>query len=304
MTHQHQDECAPNSLTEEQIQFFHDNGYLILDHYKQVDEMNQLRDRMAQIIDEQFDINKHHSIFSCEHDDSHTKDIYFLDSSDKISFFLEQNKDKAMGSVTHNRFIMNKVGHALADKDEFFKKFTFTSAVQNMSKQLMNYEKVTVVQSMYIFKPPIIGGEVTPHRDSTFILTHEKPCLGWWIPLEDATTLNGCLWGVPGSHKWGLASKWVRSSKNNQENQMKFIDLISSEEKEKYEERDREAQYVPLEMKAGSVVLLHGHFLHKSYKNESNKSREAYTFHLADEEDYDREQNWLLRDQFPHFWPS
>ena len=25
-----------------------------------------------------------------------------------------------------------------------------------------------------------------------------------WIGLDDATTENGCLWYVPGSHRWGL----------------------------------------------------------------------------------------------------
>src|SRR3712207_8586991 len=29
--------------------------------------------------------------------------------------------------------------------------------------------------------------------------------------LEDATVENGCLWAIPGGHKRGLKSRWLRS---------------------------------------------------------------------------------------------
>jgi len=31
--------------------------------------------------------------------------------------------------------------------------------------------------------------------------------MGFWIPLQDATVKNGCLWGLPGSHKGPLYSR-------------------------------------------------------------------------------------------------
>ena len=78
-------------------------------------------------------------------------------------------------------------------------------------------------ESMYIFKQANVGSEVTPHQDSTFLHTSPKQTVlgkflyascfmthilwlihysGMWIALEDATEDNGCLWSVPGSHKW------------------------------------------------------------------------------------------------------
>jgi hypothetical protein len=42
-------------------------------------------------------------------------------------------------------------------------------------------------QSMYIFKQPFHGGEVTPHQDSTFLWTEPRQtCVGLWLALEDA----------------------------------------------------------------------------------------------------------------------
>jgi ectoine hydroxylase-related dioxygenase (phytanoyl-CoA dioxygenase family) len=55
----------------------------------------------------------------------------------------------------------------------------------------MDFVDPVVVQSMYIFKNPGIGGEVTAHQDATFL--HSQPDLkviGLWFALEDATVSN------------------------------------------------------------------------------------------------------------------
>lgn len=56
-----------------------------------------------------------------------------------------------------------------------------------------------------------------------------------------------------------------------------------------------EEEYVPGEVKAGSLVLIHGNLLHKSEKNLSQKGRIIYTFHVIEGGEgrkYD-ERNWL-----------
>lgn len=57
----------------------------------------------------------------------------------------------------------------------------------------------------------------------------------------------------------------------------------------------RDEDYLPGEVKAGSLVLIHGNLLHKSEKNLSQKGRIIYTFHVIEGEGqrkYD-ERNWL-----------
>ena len=39
-----------------------------------------------------------------------------------------------------------------------------------------------------------------PHQDNWFIHTDPLSCVGVWFALEDATTENGCMWAIPGSH--------------------------------------------------------------------------------------------------------
>lgn len=58
---------------------------------------------------------------------------------------------------------------------------------------------------------------------------------------------------------------------------------------------DLEKDYVPGEVTAGSLVLIHGNLLHKSEKNLSQKGRIIYTFHVIEGEEaaaYDT-RNWL-----------
>ena len=58
------------------------------------------------------------------------------------------------------------------------------------------------------------------------------------------------------------------------------------------EEADEE-EYELGEVKAGTLVLLHGNLLHKSERNLSGKSRVIYTFHCIEgENEYDG-RNWL-----------
>jgi ectoine hydroxylase-related dioxygenase (phytanoyl-CoA dioxygenase family) len=44
----------------------------------------------------------------------------------------------------------------------------------------------------------------------------------------------------------------------------------------KYDTDQYDKDYVPIEMKSGSVILIHGHFVHRSFKNLSDKPRDAY----------------------------
>jgi phytanoyl-CoA hydroxylase len=61
-------------------------------------------------------------------------------------------------------------------------------------------------------------------------------------------------------------------------------------------EEDKEVKkevYELGEVKAGTLVLIHGNLLHKSEKNTSKKGRMIYTFHVIEgEHDYDG-RNWL-----------
>jgi phytanoyl-CoA hydroxylase len=138
---------------------------------------------------------------------------------------------------------------------------------------------------MLIFKHAKIGGVVDIHQDAAFLYTEPCTCVGFWFALEDATIENGCLWAKPGGHHTSLRS-WFRRKKDGG-TEMHLLDKapLSME------------GMVPLEVKKGTCIVLHGLLPHYSLPNTSKKSRQAYAIHLIDQTAYYPEYNWLQRKQ-------
>ena len=64
---------------------------------------------------------------------------------------------------------------------------------------------------MYIFKNPFNGLEVPMHKDTSFLVTYPDNVMGIWMGLDDSFQGNGCMRGVPGSHKTGPNIKHKRA---------------------------------------------------------------------------------------------
>ena len=137
---------------------------------------------------------------------------------------------------------------------------------------------------LFIFKQPYIGGEVICHQDSTFLYTHPLSVKGFWFALEDASIDNGCMWAIPGGHRIGLKSRFFRK-KNGEGTEIEIFDDTPWDM----------SKLVPLEVRAGTMILLHGLLPHMSHANRSKRTRHAYTMHLIEgDADYPR-SNWLQR---------
>lgn len=74
-----------------------------------------------------------------------------------MSFFFEKKAFQNGKLIKPKTHAINKIGHALHEKNEIFKKLTYTRKVYDICKGL-NIKNPIVVQSMAILKPPEIGG--------------------------------------------------------------------------------------------------------------------------------------------------
>jgi phytanoyl-CoA hydroxylase len=150
---------------------------------------------------------------------------------------------------------------------------------------------------MVICKQPEIGGAVPPHQDSTFLYTDPPSAVGWWYALEDATKENGCLSFAPGSQRrTAIKQRFVRVDGGTgfEENKgAQFPKGLELEQKTGTETGQSEEVYEMGEVKAGTLVLIHGNILHKSERNVSGKSRFIYTFHVIEGEQTYDQRNWL-----------
>ena len=92
------------------------------------------------------------------------------------------------------------------------------------------------------------------------------------LALEDADLENGCLWFIPGTHTRPVTRYMVR---NTQKPGPPTVFTAPPDE-------FNDADFVSTPVKKGSAILIHGQVVHKSEKNLSDRSREIFTFHIAE----------------------
>ena len=159
-------------LSEEQVQFYHDQGYLAGVRILDDQQISTLRDELAELTKPNHEGNdlwyEYHSNES--------------ENADQVLFH-------ALGAW-RTRPSLHDILWAPA----------FTMA----ASQLLG-GSVRFWHDQLFCKPAMHGGVVAWHQDFSY-WTRTKPMqhLTCWIGLDDATTENGCLHYIPKSHEWDL----------------------------------------------------------------------------------------------------
>lgn len=279
----------PEYLTQQQIDEFHEKGYLLVPKFLDLVETEVLLKRAQQLLDE-FSIDDHPLTKFTTGDKNHVGDEYFLNSGDNIRYFLEEDALDGYGKLTVEKSkAVNKIGHGLHELDPFFRKVTLQNErLRALVRDLKFHHDPVALQSMVITKQPRIGGQVPEHNDSTFLYTEPPTALGFWIALEKCTPENGALSFLPGSHlTTPITKRFVRLPGGGTGFEQLVppelhIPLISG-------------KYILEACDPGDLVLIHGSVLHKSERNTSARTRFAYTFHMIDSPPYALydNKNWL-----------
>jgi len=284
---------------------FQDRGFLLLKGFVSKDECESMKKRMKELVDgwdPQLETPAAFTTDSKQQTEMQGKSDYFLDSADRIHFFIEKStadKDGKLKADQKKFEALNKVGHGLHVLDPVFRDYSQSSKISELVEEL-GWKDPVLPQSMYIFKQPLVGGEVTSHQDSSFLYTTPRPtCLGLWLALDKATTENGCLWARPGSHKEPVRRVFVRNPEhfdNDNKNAPQLVFEALDEGKDpawQWEGKMPEGHeppsqglmdsgFCPLECEAGDLVVIHGQVDHLSLANTSNKPRETFQLHLVE----------------------
>ncbi len=264
-------------------------GYFVMQDAFPSSSLASIRDAAQRIVSD-FDIAQHHSVFSTRDRDT-GRDRYFIDSAESIHCFLEEDALDENGDLTCPRELaINKIGHALHDLDPAFNTFCRQQVFPDVLRAL-GYHDPQLWQSMYIFKQPRIGGEVRWHQDASYLMTEPASVIGFWVAVEDAHRDNGCLWVQPGGHTSPLRSTYEYDHATQHGELRKVGDLPWP----------GDADALPVEVPAGSLVIFHDHMPHYSSQNRSDQSRHAFTMHFADSRSSWSDRNWLQRRRLKPF---
>lgn len=162
----------------------------------------------------------------------------------------------------HSGWIFKIVGHS-----DLASRFAEDERLLGLIEDIVQ-PGISVHSSKIVTKLPHSNEICHWHQDEAFYLepddpeTVSKTRMSVWVPLQDATEQNGCLWIVPESHRWGLESyTWADDGTCR-----KRID------REAY--ANEHAIQVPV--RAGSAVLFSAWTWHHSKNNQTDQVRRAF----------------------------
>jgi ectoine hydroxylase-related dioxygenase (phytanoyl-CoA dioxygenase family) len=268
-------------LSVDQIKQFQEQGYLVLPSLFDKQQIAKLKKAALAIVDE-FDPESTRAVFSTETESNTNRDDYFLSSDDKIRCFFEEDAFDSEGKLAQAKDLsINKIGHALHTLNPVFKEFSQQKLIAQLAEDV-GVSAPEIRQSMYIFKQPKIGGVIRWHQDATYFFTSPQSVLTLWFAIEDATLKNGCLQVDKQGANFPIKEQFKRYADNN----TALVELENIE----WPGLERA---LPLEVKAGSLVMFSGALPHFSEANRSSQSRHAYTLHITSADAQYDEHNWL-----------
>jgi ectoine hydroxylase-related dioxygenase (phytanoyl-CoA dioxygenase family) len=166
------EEWSEYRLSDEQVEFYREHGYLAGVRMLSDDQVNALRTDLQQLVDP-------------EHP-GHT-------------LFYEFNSNE---SADPEKILFHALGAWRITRG--FHDLLWNPAFTVPASQLLG-GAVHFWHDQIFYKPAHHGGVVIWHQDYSY-WTRTRPMahLSCWIGLDDSTRDNGCVHYVPGSHRWNL----------------------------------------------------------------------------------------------------
>lgn len=110
-----------------------------------------------------------------------------------------------------------------------------------------------------VIKPPEKGKPFAWHQDSGYVATEPLEYITCWTAISRTFVANGCIWVIPGSHKWG-----VLDHPRNEADQTLHAQF------------DDDSGAIAVEMQPGQVAIFSSLMLHRNGPNTSDQIRRGY----------------------------
>ena len=233
---------VPKIISDEQIQSFIQDGYLVVPDLLSLDEVEELR---------QDTITLAKGGYPCES--------------------LKLLPDDISDDAAISRILCIHQPHFVSPIIEQYVKHPKICGIlsQITAAHLPYWDgSVKCMQSMLFVKPPNFQGQAW-HQDEFFIPTRDRSLIGAWTAMDDATIENGCLWVLPGSHRPGyLYPQRYHENPNELDFAWESYGFDDTGE-------------VPVEVTTGTLVFFNGYLLHRSQKNRGDAYRRVLVNHYC-----------------------
>jgi len=188
-------------LTEEQLSFFNEFGYLANIKILEVEQVDKLNKELEEIMNPSYSKN---------------------------DLFYEFNSNE---SDDPNKVLFHSLGHWRIT--EGFHDVLWNPRFVVAASQLLGGRAVRFWHDQLFCKPAHHGSVVAWHQDySYWTRTTPMQHLTCWVGLDDATTKNGCLYYIPKSHNWKLLDKISLGG-----NMDSLKELLSNKQQEAYDKK-------------------------------------------------------------------
>ncbi len=137
--------------------------------------------------------------------------------------------------------------------------------------QLAGTDTLRIWHDQIQYKPPVIGGPTYWHQDHpAWPVLQPADLISAWVALDDATIDNGSMWMVPGSHRWGNVSPYLKTDEAAYTPYLSDPSVVPE---------NVDLTPVPFEIRRGQVGYHHCLMWHGALPNRSQKKRRAIAVH-------------------------
>jgi ectoine hydroxylase-related dioxygenase (phytanoyl-CoA dioxygenase family) len=246
------------NINNEQIEFYQENGFLILDDFLNENELENWRNTVFNSV-------------------AKREGVKIPGKAVKVGEADGINADAEYFGKVFDQVIN------LWQTDKNVKSLILDEEIGKMITQLANVDGIRAWHDQALFKKPW-ANPTAWHLDTPFWSFSNKQSISIWIALDDATIANGCLWFVPGSHK---------ETKFENYGITKNMDAIFE-----HYPKFKSVVPIPAELKAGSCTFHNGLTIHGAGPNMTPKSRRAMTCaFMPDGSAFNGNQN-ILSDEY------
>lgn len=241
-------------VSDDQVAFYRDNGFLTIDRLLSDAELDEWRAAVDEAVAQRADSRVPHR-------------------RDRPELLDTLTPEQRAGYEYYDKVFTQKL--FLWRSSERVRQLVFDVELARMAAKLEGVDAVRVWQDQALVKEPW-GHPTAFHLDGPIFAFDTPHCVSIWVALDDATLSNGCLAYIPGSHK-------AQSMRNA---------AIGSDLGGLFRENPGWADITPVfcPIPAGGAVIHNGFIAHGAGANMTPGRRRAMTVvYMADGATFDRE---------------